>query len=210
MKAENWAQVAMGAGLAVWAVAQFAAPMLPAPDSHKLKAIELVISATASIGTAAAVFVALHFGLKAQRDQAKQAVQLAQIAGVRMAWELVRMQNVLRKGLDAMQRHKDLDRKRRLIIVIESRLRENQATIDDIDVVRLGALRADLPQRLAAVTALIQSMRATTSQSEIDWANVPQATKEALIRDITGGMQFAVHQLKTVYDAVSRSNVDFS
>ena len=103
--------------------------ILKPTDQVWVKGLELTIQLGAAIGTAAAVIVALYFGLSTQRQQAAQAKAAGGLAAARIEYRLSQLRTNLSGLLFRLRSTKDTDWKLDTIRRFAKKMRETELHI---------------------------------------------------------------------------------
>lgn len=177
MTRSQWIQVAALAVLFFCALAYLATPLLPKSETSAMKVIELVIAASASIGTAFAAVVALHFGLASQRAQQQKDRAVAEIVAVKLAVKLTPIMAALR--VDPVLRQKDSSQtwQFRCCQICSGSIASHWFPADQADLIALVPLGRRLPQKLAFIFEKLKTLPDDVDRDEL-WITRSEQSKE--------------------------------
>ena len=208
MKLSQGIQVAALAVLALGVLAYLASPLLPTADAPAMKVVELVIAASASIGTAAAAIVALSLGLAAQRTQEERSTITAEIVASRIILELVRIEAVLAACVQDLGAEPSLDRQRQHVNWTFEHHLQVQQFVDDTDFAKLAPLGAAIPKQLALAFAVLDGLRPFTNLSDAAWERCAHEGKAGLLEHNRKAMALCASQFSALLKKLSEKGIE--
>lgn len=195
----DWPLIWLAVGFGLWAVVLLVHPILPKPDSSGQKLLDLIISASSAIGTAAAAIVALWLGVAARRRDQDKDRRLAHVTAARLARRVTLLLGGFRRTRwRLLLPEADVAR-----VLQEMREEFPAESINYTDAELLGLTPLDdyTAQRLAHVSVALNGLFGDME----DWDEVAKLLGDDLSNEMLTDRQRTFHELHRMAIAIGRA-----